>query len=258
VFGARFSQERASDYGENMRHRLASIALAPILVAQGLLVRRVTPRLPEPLGARSGTVGSGPRLRLLIAGDSSAAGVGVSSQQDALSGHLVAGLSGAFELYWKLVARTGHTVKDVLGELQAVAPEPFDVAFICVGVNDVTGHTRPDRWIALQNALIELLASRFGVAHVIFSGLPPMHVFPAIPQPLRWYLASKAALLDDLLGRLVERDVRCEVLRVDFPVEAGYMASDGFHPGAAAYRLWGSVAAAAIRRRCGAGPASSS
>jgi lysophospholipase L1-like esterase len=241
-----------------MRHRLAGIALAPILVAQGLRVRRVTPRLPEPSGARSGIVGSGPRLRLLIAGDSSAAGVGVSYQQDALSGHLAAGLSNAFELSWKLVARTGHTVKDVLDGLQVVTPEPFDVAFICAGVNDVTGHTRPRRWIARQSALIELLASRFGVAHVIFSSLPPMHVFPALPQPLRWYLGTKAALLDDLLARLVERDARCELLRVDFPLEAGYMASDGFHPGAAAYRLWGSVAAAAIRRRCGGSPASSS
>jgi len=182
----------------------------------------------------------------------------VSSQQDALSGHLVAGLSSAFELSWKLVARTGHAVQDLLDELQAVAPEPFDVAFICVGVNDVTGHTRPHRWIASQSALIELLASRFGVAHVIFSGLPPMHVFPALPQPLRWYLGTKAVLLDDLLRRLVERDARCELLRVDFPVEPGYMASDGFHPGASAYRLWGSVAAAAIRRRCGRSPTSSS
>jgi lysophospholipase L1-like esterase len=241
-----------------MRHRLASIALAPILVAQGWRVRRVTPRLPEPAGARWGVIGSGPRLRLLIAGDSSAAGVGVSSQQDALSGHLVAGLSSTFELSWKLVARTGHTVQGVLDELQAVAPESFDVAFICVGVNDVTGHTRPHRWIARQRALIELLASRFGVAHVIFSGLPPMHVFPALPQPLRWYLGTKAALLDDLLARLVGLDARCELLRVDFPVEAGYMASDGFHPGAAAYRLWGSVAAAAIRRRCSGGQTSSS
>jgi lysophospholipase L1-like esterase len=85
-----------------------------------------------------------------------------------------------------------------------------------------------------------------------------MHVFPALPQPLRWYLGTKAALLDDLLARLVGLDARCELLRVDFPVEAGYMASDGFHPGAAAYRLWGSVAAAAIRRRCSGGQTSSS
>lgn len=239
-----------------MRHRLASIALAPILIAQALYVRRVTPRLPEPSGARSGTVGSGPRLRLLITGDSSAAGVGVASQQEALSGQLACGLSGAFELSWKVVARTGHSVKDVLGELQAAAPEPFDVAFICVGANDVTGHTWPRHWIGRQSALIELLATRFGVVHVIFSSLPPMHVFPALPQPLRWYLGMQAAMLDDMLGALVERDARCELLRVDFPVQPGYMASDGFHPGAAAYRLWASVAAKAIRRRCGIEPIS--
>jgi lysophospholipase L1-like esterase len=237
-----------------MRHRFASIALLPILIAQGLHVRRRTPRLHEPSGAKAGVAGSGPRLRLLIAGDSSAAGVGVASQQEALSGQLVCGLSSTFELSWKLVARTGHTVKDVLGDLQEVVPEPFDVALICVGVNDVTGHTRPRNWIARHSALIELLGSRFGVAHVIYSSLPPMHVFPALPQPLRWYLGTRAALLDRMLAALLQGDARCELLRMDFPLQ-GYMATDGFHPGAAAYRMWSQVAAASIRRRIGHGPA---
>ncbi len=232
-----------------MRHRLAPIALAPILIAQALHARRVTPRLGEPSGARFGTAGAGSRLRLLIAGDSSAAGVGVVAQQDALSGQLVSALAGFIDLSWRLEARTGHTVKDVLEHLQAIEPEPFDVALICVGVNDVTGHTRVRNWSARLDALIELLSSRFDVAHVIFSGLPPMHVFPALPQPLRWYLGTRAALLDATLCERVQRDARCEMLRIVFPLQAGFMAADGFHPGAAAYRLWGEAAAAAIRRR---------
>ena len=58
--------------------RLAAgvFALAPLLVAQALRTRRVTPRLPEAAGERSGTQGEGPRLRLLVLGDSAAAGVG--------------------------------------------------------------------------------------------------------------------------------------------------------------------------------------
>jgi len=37
-----------------MRNALAAIGFAPVLIAQALYVRRVTLRLPEPLGERSG------------------------------------------------------------------------------------------------------------------------------------------------------------------------------------------------------------
>ena len=54
--------------------------LAPLLWAQGVHTRRKTVVLPEPPGPRSGRTGSGSMLRLLIAGDSAAAGVGVDHQ----------------------------------------------------------------------------------------------------------------------------------------------------------------------------------
>ncbi len=61
-----------------MRHALVTAALAPLLLWQGRHVRRVTPRLPEAAGPRAGTTGHGPPLRLLVLGDSAAAGVGVA------------------------------------------------------------------------------------------------------------------------------------------------------------------------------------
>ena len=67
---------------------LPILALAPLLFAQGVYVRRVTPRLPEAPGERSGVSGGGPALKLLILGDSAAAGVGASSQATALAGRL--------------------------------------------------------------------------------------------------------------------------------------------------------------------------
>ena len=54
----------------------AKLMLSPLLVAQALLTRARLPRLPEPDGERHGVVGEGAPLRLLILGDSSAAGVG--------------------------------------------------------------------------------------------------------------------------------------------------------------------------------------
>jgi hypothetical protein len=64
------------------------LLLAPLLIWQGLHVRKHALVLPEPAGPRSGTLGSGAPLRLLILGDSSAAGVGVAHQSEALSGQL--------------------------------------------------------------------------------------------------------------------------------------------------------------------------
>jgi lysophospholipase L1-like esterase len=220
------------------KHTLAAIGLAPFLIAQALWVRRATPRLPEPLGERSGVHGSGPLLKLLIAGDSAAAGVGVSRQSEALSGQLVRALGQDFCVSWKLIARTGHRAKDVLAMLEEIPPEKFDVVVTSIGVNDVTHGTGRQTWIERQEKIIHLLLSRFDSPHVILSGIPPMHLFPALPQPLRWYLGSRAKQFNHALEQSVQGSSRCTFVSIDFPLETTYMADDGFHPGARAYSFW--------------------
>jgi len=230
---------------------LATLGLGPVLIAQAVRVRRDVVRLDEPPGERSGCEGAGAPLRLLIAGDSAAAGVGARTQEEALSGQLVAQLRAGNRVHWKLVARTGYTVNDVIGQLRATSPERFDVAVVSIGVNDATGRTRSARWIERQATLIELLKANFGVAHILLSSLPPMHVFPALPQPLRWYLGMRAKQLNGMLRRIADADACCEFLEIDFPFEPGFMAADGFHPAAPAYSVWAATAARAVRRRIG-------
>ena len=232
-----------------LRYQLTTIVLAPILVAQGRHVRRVTPRLPEPPGPRSGSEGTGPELRLLILGDSAAAGVGAATQEEALSGQLLSQLRSTFRVFWKLNAQSGYTAKDVANCLEAATAEPFDVALVSVGVNDVTGRTRKLEWCAQQARLIWLLKAKFDVQHILLSSLPPMHLFPALPQPLRWYLGTRAKQFNQLLRKIAGADVQCEFLAISFPLEDGYMAADGFHPGALAYSAWAHLAAATIQAR---------
>lgn len=64
------------------------ILLFPILVSQGVLVRRSALHLDDLSGRRHGVRGQGPDLRLLIIGDSSAVGIGNSHQEEALLGHM--------------------------------------------------------------------------------------------------------------------------------------------------------------------------
>jgi lysophospholipase L1-like esterase len=227
----------------------AAVALSPVLLVQGLRVRRVTPRLPEPPGPRAGIAGHGPPLRLLIAGDSAAAGVGAPSQEAGLSGAVVRELASEFSVSWRVEACNGLRTGGVLRRLAAIEPSPFDVVLLSLGVNDVTGGTRSAAWVVRQCQLVDLLHDRFGARHVLLTCLPPMHAFPALPQPLRWVLGERARQFTALLHARIAVAPGCEVVTPQLPMNPAYMAADGFHPGPPAYAEWGREAAAIIRRR---------
>jgi lysophospholipase L1-like esterase len=227
---------------------LPALALSPLLLAQGVYVRRVTPRLPEAPGSRSGVAGGGPSLKLLILGDSAAAGVGAASQATALAGRLVDELMADFTVNWRLCAESGVTTRDLIARLAGVAGGRFDVAIVSIGVNDVITGGRTRQWTAALASLLDLLESAFGVRHALLSALPPMHRFTALPQPLRWCVGLRARRFNDELLRFAGRDGRCAVVALDYPRDPSYLAPDGFHPGEPAYRHWAAAVAASIRQ----------
>lgn len=231
-----------------LRHLVATTVLGPILLPQGLHVRRVTPRLPEPPGPRAGRAGEGAPLRLLVAGDSAAAGVGAASQDEALAGRLVAELSARRALEWRLEARTGYTTADALDHLATLPADRFDVVVLSLGVNDVTRGTGRARWLARQAALADLLRARFAPRALLFTALPPMHLFPALPQPLRWYLGARARDFNAVLAEWIPRQPGCHLVTPDFRQDLADIASDGFHPGPAAYTAWATRVACDIDR----------
>lgn len=231
-----------------MRHLLATAALGPLLLLQGRHVRRVTPRLPEPPGPRAGRHGEGAPLRLLVAGDSAAAGVGAASQDEALTGQLVAALSARRALEWRLEARTGYTTADALAHLEALPADRYDVIVLSLGVNDVTSGIGRARWMARQAALADLLQARFSPRALLFTALPPMHLFPALPQPLRWYLGARAREFNAALADWLPRRPGCHLVLPEIDPDPAHIASDGFHPGPGAYAAWAGQLARDIDR----------
>lgn len=222
---------------------MARLPLAPVLIAQAVAVRRRALILPEPPGPRAGSSGSGPSLRLLIAGDSSAAGVGAPTQEAALSGRLAARLDRRFRVTWRLEAETGATTTVALDRLQRLAPEPFDVAIVALGVNDVTRSVPLRLWLARQRALNALLVRRFGVRLIVASGLPPMGRFPLLPQPLRWVLGCRAMRFDSALAELLAPRAEARHVPMDIPFDPRFVAEDGYHPSPAAYAEWAGLLA---------------
>lgn len=215
----------------------------PLLVAQALVTRARMPRLAEAAGAREGQSGAQPALRLLIGGDSSAAGVGVARQDDALAGQLVAALARhGLSVRWQLAAQSGLTSAATLEFLQRIhvrSPIEADIAVLATGVNDVVDQVPSHRAVRNREALANWLRNACGVRHVVFAGLPPVHQFPGLPQPLRWISGVDARRHDDALA--LWASTRGDVSHVPVAIELnpGVMADDGFHPGEPVYRQCG-------------------
>lgn len=223
----------------------AKLVLAPLLVAQAVATRRRAPVLPEADGPRRGSVGAGAPLRVLIVGDSSGAGVGVKTQDDALAGHLTRTLAALVprRIDWALHAKSGITTAQALALLQAEPPAPADVAVVVLGVNDVVGQVPSASAVRQRAALADWLREHAAVRHVVFAPLPPMHRFPLLPQPLRWIAGSDAARHNAAVARWAETREDVSHARIALDLGPQNMADDGFHPGAPVYRACGEALA---------------
>jgi GDSL-like Lipase/Acylhydrolase family len=215
------------------------LALSPLLVAQAVATRRRLPNLPEAEGERSGVAGRGRPLKLLIAGDSSAAGVGVVSQRQALAGQLVSRLARNRRLQWQLLARSGLTTRQTFELLHQMPAEHADLAVLVTGVNDVVDQVPSMQAVAAREALVNLLRNAWGVTHVVIAPLPPIHHFPGLPQPLRWVAGSDAERHNRALLEWAATRGDTSVVAMRVPLNRGTMAHDGFHPGETVYRYCG-------------------
>lgn len=233
-----------------MIERIVSFTLMPLFLIQGWKVRKFLPQLPEPKGLRQGFSGKGKQLKLLLLGDSAAAGVGVSHQRKALLGHLIENLKQHRRVDWQLHAHSGATTSDTINSIDLMAKQQLDVIVTSLGVNDVTSGMSADQWMAQQLILRDKIIDKFEPKLLVLSSLPPMGKIPALPQPLRWYVGEKASEFNLLLKQSCKRDT--DIVQ-HLPVEIGeieqMVAQDGFHPSELLYQSWAKQAATLIKTR---------
>ena len=177
-------------------------------------------------------------MRLLVAGDSGAAGVGAASQEQALCGQLVQQLSQHHTVQWCVLAVNGLDSPGLMQLLKDSPAAQFDVVVLSMGANDATGLCAPLRWAQWQNGLAELIADRFNPNLLVHSAVPPMHACKALPQPLRWIMGRWARQMNTTLqGQLVDQVRRTLHWHPESTTSAG-MAEDGLHPNHAGYSVW--------------------
>jgi lysophospholipase L1-like esterase len=199
------------------------------------------------LAVRS-TVGSAhaPPLRLVLLGDSSALGVGVSRVQDTVGGHLAALLnregmqSRRVELSTVAVARS-RSVDLATQVARALLGHRPDVAVILVGANDATGLRRPAEAAAHLAAAVRRL--RAAGAAVVVGTCPDLGAVRAVAPPLRQMVGwlgrrmaqAQIRAATDAGASVV--DLAAETGPV-FRADRGTLCHDGYHPSADGYQVW--------------------
>jgi lysophospholipase L1-like esterase len=123
---------------------------------------------------------------------------------------------------------------------------PADVLVTALGTNDVTSQRKSYQFIADYEALVDALSKRVGANFAVISGLPPLHLTPATPQPLRWYLGRYAHLLDEGLRRWIAPQRNVAYVSLQWASNPKDMAVDGYHPGENQYRVWADLVAESI------------
>jgi len=232
--------------------RTATLALFPALLIQGNRVKKNTIRLPEAEGARDGITGQGQTLSLLILGDSAAAGVGVAHQNDALLGAVVSALQHQYQVHWRLEAQSGDTTSQVIQKTQKMVNQKYDVVVTSVGVNDVTRLMSARTWIKQQQQFYQLIQAKFQPELIIATGVPPMHLFPALPNPLSWLFGQYAKQMNLQLEKIVSKQKDMQWIEYDIQKYQSMnleMAKDGFHPSKEIYQIWGKDVADRILER---------
>ena len=234
-----------------MLHHAARLALAPILYAQARRLRASALELPEPHGERAGVEGDGDRrLRVLVTGDSSAAGVGAETQDEAVARPLARHLAqrlGA-RVSWQLIARTGLTSEGVFALLRSEHVAPADVAVIIVGVNDLTSEVPLRQALAWRARIAQWLRMHAATRHVLFTSMPEIQRSPLIPQPLAWYAGLHARRNNLAQARWLRSLPGGAHVDLSGLTRADWMARDGYHPAPPLYaqvalRLSESIAA---------------
>jgi len=227
---------------------LYKITLGPLLLSQARRIRRTALRLPEPGGPREGVIpaaGDAKPIRLLFLGDSSAAGVGVDTQAQALASQAAAFLAArtGAAVEWQLIAKSGLNTRELIHYLETHVLKPADVVVTALGVNDVTSQRSARQFVSDYRELIDKVFHAVGARIAIVNGVPPMHILPAAPQPLRWYLGQCASRLDARLREWIATADHLKYVSLQWAARPKEMARDGYHPGLDQYRRWAEMVA---------------
>ena len=215
--------------------------LFPWLWLQGIYLKKVVLRLPTPADAPFGVLqGSGRKLEILGLGESPMAGVGIAKHSETLTGLTAVRLNQLMDrqVNWKVMAQNGLTINNLNQLIEEEPSVDADLIIASIGGNDVFNLTPPWVWERDLIRCIKNLVRDGRKPLIIFSPVPCVGRFPAIPNPLRLAFGYWELLLQTSLDLVMNSIEDAHLLEDRFPDGKEFFLDDGIHPSQLAYKLW--------------------
>lgn len=174
---------------------------------------------------------------LLIIGESTVAGVGASSPQTTFASNIDLLSFNGFEIHniGKNGLRAGKLKRLLMGN-PAAMEMLFTNAFVMIGANDCFKLTPPKKFRKDLEMFLQFLIMEKGVEKIIIPMVPPVHIFPAIPGLLRFFLRIHRSLLIAEIKNLSQKIIP---LHYDASIQEfseNFFADDGIHPSDLGYK----------------------
>ena len=215
--------------------------------------------------APSSAEDGGRRMRMVVLGDSTTAGVGVERAEDALPYLIARRIADAEQRSVHVVsygwagARAADLVRQQLPRaiepLRATNTESFlagaDIVAIVIGSNDATHNTPPGRFRASLRAVLEGVREVAPSARMVLAGIPAFRGALRGVEPLIFLADQYARLLRPLSRDEAARAgaAYADLARDVPPLIRGrtdVLSRDQFHPSLVGYSAWADVIAGAL------------
>ncbi len=199
---------------------------------------------------------------ILILGESTMAGIGAKTHREGFGGHLCETLKSYLKssFNWNVNARNGFTAKLVETRILPKVPDQtYDIVIIGLGGNDAFKYTSPSKWKSDLMSLNQSLIQRFPSTPIVYLNMPPIEDFPAFNFLLRRSIGSNInwmrEIVEDVTSKFENIYFNNEKIilkdwmqRLDNKYTEEDFFSDGVHPSALTYQLWGKETAEYIIR----------
>jgi len=230
-----------------------ALPVVPILYVQGQQVRKNVPNLPEATGLEgTSAIGEKGNFRVLIIGESTMAGVGVTTNEEGFAGSFATALHKKLDktIHWKVFAKSGYSAQKVLELIIPTIPkESFDLIVLGMGANDTMEVNTPYTWGKHVRQILTTLREEFRTTPIAFTNMPPVGEFEAFPPLLQMALGNLSFLLKEELQQIVSsfpnvyfdgRQLTIEEwIKEHHPsLSKSELFSDGVHPSKVSYQVW--------------------
>lgn len=232
---------------------LLGIPCLPLIIRDGKRIRSSVPRLPEAKNP-SGIEGKSTRkINLLAFGESTLAGVGIEDQKDGATCSIAKVLAEDLdaEVKWKVMARSGYTMKQVTHKILPKAGNfKPDIIVTAMGGNDAFKANSPQKFATAASEFIEKLQVTYPNVPIVFMNMPPIKDFPAFTPLIKFFIGNLVELHGQALNKVVKKydnvfyiseiiAFQNWIKKTDKPLTVNDFFSDGVHPSGLTYQLWG-------------------